>query len=111
MLSVTDFYTGIQGISRTKWNIHETVLCRELCIKANDHCSIRDQLSQHLEALRKGGTGNKKKKTWVPTGMEAMDLGECNISNEIDMHYIQFGQKEMFASSRSRSNKHERMFR
>ena len=64
----------LQTYSFGKWHVHETALCRKLCIVGNDGVSASGQLRKTIGMLKRGGVGNFRKNTWVPTSIPAVDL-------------------------------------
>jgi hypothetical protein len=71
----------LEHLPSRKWGLHETVLCQELGIKAQENLSVRKQLGNLLTALERGGWGSKKDKNWTKTNCDIMDLRAANISN------------------------------
>jgi hypothetical protein len=93
-----DILRKLEDLPSSKWGLHETFLCQELGIKANEGASVRTQLMGLLVALKNAGSGNKREKTWTNTGYDSMDLAATSTRNELDIHYYKHGDKELFAA-------------
>jgi hypothetical protein len=94
-----DILRKLEDLPSSKWGLHETFLCQELGIKANEGASVRTQLTGLLVALENAGSGNKRMKTWTNTGYEKMDLSATSTRNELDIHFYKHGDKEPFATN------------
>jgi hypothetical protein len=57
---MNDILSRLERLPPSKWDLHETVLCQELCLKANEGASVRTQLWQLLQALKVGDSGQKR---------------------------------------------------
>lgn len=83
--------------AHSKWQLHETVVARDLKLKATETLSVRDQLNAVLSGAKRGGWGNKKQRTFVALDGGAVDLYED--SNSFGVVVTKQGGSETFAGS------------
>jgi hypothetical protein len=88
----------LEHLPSRKWGVHETVLCQELGIKAQENLSVRTQLGRLLVALKKGRYRLKPADSWTTTGHLIIYLSATGTPNYFDIHYYLHGEKESFAT-------------
>jgi hypothetical protein len=91
-----DILRRLQSLPPSKWGYHERYMCKKLGMSVKEGVTVRKQLGQLLSALREGGWGQKRNKTWTSTGLPMMDLGDTSIPNIMDIHYTSHGSQELF---------------
>ena len=89
---LSQIYQKLVAIPDYNFWIHEKQITPHLCLSQGPNHGPSDVLSVVIACLKKGYGGNKRKKTFVATGVPVMDLNDA--SNRI---YFQFnGRQEDF---------------
>ena len=60
--------------------------------------SVRKQKFDILYVLEKGDSGNKHSETWTSTGHAVINVTNCSLRNDLDVHCTSHGYREEFSA-------------
>lgn len=103
MMSTKQKISRLRGFPNQKWALHEIPVCEKLVIKRTEATSESEELTRFLAVLERGGKGDKKRKTFEPTGYGPIDLKDSN--NAWNISYEVYGSKQEFSTNSLSSKK------
>lgn len=88
---------SLRGLPRSKWHIHEAVLCRRLGLVPKEGIAVRGRLSRLISFLKKGSEGSPRKGTAIACHYGAIDIKAVE-ENILGVNYINHGRCEEFTA-------------